>query len=208
MSVRFTRWPLFLRQMICVFPLFFFNAADVIDNEKDDCVAGVFVTQQEFIKGHLSHKIDPTQKGSKLEFNFPADITLTLKIITPDSAFIFPAGSIYGYRDCEKIFRFFRGGKELNVQEDFYQIEEAEQGFVVYSSEFVSGNEIFYSMGLTSPIHRLTLRNLKRDFGKYPEFISRARKLKRGAEGIPVRDPDGFRIMKNYREIVGDSSVK
>ena len=65
----------------------------------------------------------------------------------------------------------------MNAQEDFYKIEEA-GGLIIYSSVFVSGDEIFYSKSLTSSIRRLTLKNLKEDFGNHPDFISKVEKMK------------------------------
>ena len=86
----------------------------------------------------------------------------------------------------------------MNAQEDFYKIEEA-GGLVIYSSVFVSGDEIFYSTNLTSSIRRLTLRNLKDDFWNYPDFIAKVEKMK---SRIADRDDDGFIIMDLYEESV------
>ena len=204
MNIPLTRSLYVLRYMICFVPAFVFTGSNIQAQKTDSCFAGVYVTEEDFIQNRISNKINPAEKGYKLSFNFPADLTLTLKITTPDSTFKFSPGSIYGYNECGKIFRFFPGGKELNAHEDFYKIEEAEKGLVIYSSVFVSNGEIFYSMGLNSPIHRLILKNLERDFEDYPEFISRAKKLKGGPDGIPSRDENRFRIMKFYREIVMD----
>lgn len=166
--------------------------------EKHSCYAGVFVTQDDFIHNHLSHKINTGAEGYKLNFSFPADLTLTVKLVTPDTVYKFAPGSIFGYDDCGNIFRYY-SGKELNVQEDFYKIEET-GGIVLYSSQFVSGKEIFYSETLTSPIHRLTWRNLKDDFKDYPEFIEKVRELKKRPDGLATRDKSGFIILKIYRE--------
>lgn len=204
MNAHLTRLLYVLRYMSCVLPAFIFTGSNIHAQKTDSCFAGVYVTQEDFIHNRISNKINPAEKGYKFSFNFPADLTLTLKITTPDSTFKFPPGSIYGYNECGKIYRFFPGGKELTAQEDFYKIEEAEKGLVIYSSVFVSNGEIFYSMELNSPIHRLILKNLERDFEPYPEFISKAKKLKGGPDGIPARDENGFRIMKFYREIVMD----
>jgi hypothetical protein len=167
--------------------------------QKDSCLAGVFVTQDDFLQNRLSHQIDTKADGHKLDFSFPADLTLTLKIVTPDQTVKFAPGKIYGYAECGKVSRYFRGGKELNAQEDYYKIEEAVPGFVLYSSEFVSGNEIFYSTDLTSDIHRLRLSNLKRDFKDKPEFIAKAKKLKKRPEGLATRDENGFRIVRFFQ---------
>jgi hypothetical protein len=202
MEIAVARSFYFCLQIVSFLLAFVFSELTAHAQKMDSCVAGVFMTKDDFIHDRVSHKIKTAEKGNKFDFNFPADLTLTLKISTPDSTFKFPPGSIYGYRECGKIFRFFPGGRELNAQEDFYEIEEAEKSFVLYSSEFVSGNEIFYSLGLTSPIHRLTFKNLKRDFKDYPDFISEAKKLKHSTDGIPSRSKNGFCIMKFYRELV------
>jgi hypothetical protein len=175
------------------------NAQDLATQEKDSCYAGAYITQDDFVHNRLSYKIKESEEGYKLDFTFPADMTLTLKIVTPDTTYKFRPGSIYGYHDCGKVFRFFPGGKELNAQEDFYKIEEAGEGLIIYSSEFVSGNEIFYSVDLTSPIHRLTMKNLEDDFSNYPEFMEEAKKLKKSTDGLVTRDEDGFAIMRIYQ---------
>ncbi len=164
----------------------------------DSCLAGVFITQDDFINNHLSYKINTGAKDYKLSFNFPADFTLTLKIMTPDTAFKFAPGTIYGFSECGSVYRYYPGGKELNAQEDFYKIEEA-GGLIIYSSVFVSGDEIFYSTSLTSSIRRLTLRNLKEDFWNYPDFIAKVEKMKLR---IADRDDNGFLIMDIYDESV------
>jgi hypothetical protein len=164
----------------------------------DSCFAGVFITQDDFTNNHLSHKINTNDKDYKLTFTFPADLTLTLKIMTPDSTFKFAPGTIYGFSECRKLYRYYPGGKELNAQEDFYKIEEA-GGLIIYSSVFVSGDEIFYSTSPTSSIRRLTLRNLKEDFRNYPDFIAKAEKMK---QRLGDRDDNGFLIMHIYEESV------
>ncbi|HET6544427.1 MAG TPA: hypothetical protein VFG46_28275 [Chryseolinea sp.] len=164
----------------------------------DSCFAGVFITQDDFVNNHLSYKINTAAKDYKLSFTFPADFTLTLKIVTPDTIFKFAPGTIYGFSECGRVYRYYPGGKELNAQEDFYKIEEA-GGLIIYSSAFVSGDEIFYSMSLTSYIRRLTLRNLKEDFRNYPDFIEKVEKMKLR---LADRDDNGFLIMDLYEESV------
>ena len=172
--------------------------------EEDSCYAGVYLTQDDFINNRLSHTINTGVKGNKLDFSFPADLTLAVKLITQDTTLKFEAGSIYGFNDCKKVFRYFRGGKDLKAQEDYYRVEEIE-GLVIYSSAFVSGEEIFYSLDLSSPIHRLTLKDLKRDFEEYPAFIEAAKKLNADpGEGLAARDEQGnYRINVLYRELAG-----
>ena len=192
-----SRYP-FLRQVAygLVGVLLFILPAH--SQKTDSCFAGVFITQDDFINNHLSYKINTAVKDYKLSFTFPADFTLTLKIMTPDTTFKFAPGTIYGFSECGSVYRYYPGGKELNAQEDFYKIEEA-GGLIIYSSVFVSGDEIFYSTSLTSSIRRLTLRNLKEDFWNYSDFIAKVEKMKRR---LADRDENGFLIMDLYEESV------
>ena len=188
----------FLRQVgNCVVAVLLF-ILPAYSQKTDSCFAGVFITQDDFVNNHLSYKINTAAKDYKLSFTFPADFTLTLKIVTPDTIFKFAPGTIYGFSECGRVYRYYPGGKELNAQEDFYKIEEA-GGLIIYSSAFVSGDEIFYSMSLTSYIRRLTLRNLKEDFRNYPDFIEKVEKMKLR---LADRDDNGFLIMDLYEESV------
>lgn len=178
--------------------VFFLLTIPAYSQKPDSCFAGVFITQDDFLSNHLSHKINTAAKDYKLGFTFPADFTLTLKIKTPDSTYKFVPGSIYGFSDCGHVYRFYPGGKEWNAQEDFYKIEQT-GGLILYSSVFVSGDEIFYSKSLTSIIRRLTFKNLKEDFWDYPNFISKVEKMK---QRLAERNENGFLIMDLYKESV------
>lgn len=165
----------------------------------DSCNAGVFLTEEDFIHGIISYKVNLNEKGNKINIAFPADMSFKVEIATPDTTYKFTPGSIYGYADCGKVYRYFRGGKELNAQRDFYKIEEIGMGLILYSSELVSGDETFYSTSLTSPIHRLTLQNLQKDYGDRPQFIAGAKELKKKPDGLSTRDKQGFAVMKLRR---------
>ena len=188
----------FLRHVACGLVTVLLLILPAHSQKTDSCPAGVFITQDDFINNDLSYKINTGVKDYKLSFTFPADFTLTLKIMTPDTTFKFTPGTIYGFSECGRVYRYYPGGKELNAQEDFYKIEEA-GGLIIYSSVFVSGDEIFYSTTLTSSIRRLTLRNLKEDFWNYPDFIAKVEKMKLR---IADRDDNGFLIMDLYEESV------
>ena len=169
----------------------------------DSCLSGVYVTQDDFVHNRLSHQINTGEKGNKIDFTFPADLSLAVKITTPDTTLKFEPGTIYGYNNCGKVSRYFKGGKELNAQEDYYELEEV-GNLVIYSSILISDAEIFYSLDLTSPIHRLTLQNLKSDFKNYPDFLSEAKKInKKPGEGLGTRDAQGnFQINQIYEETI------
>ena len=113
----------FLRQARNGVVPFFLFVLPAHSQKTDSCFAGVFITQDDFINNHLSYKINTADKDYKLSFSFPADFTLTLKIMTPDTTLKFAPGTIYGFSECGSIYRYHPGGKELNAQEDFYIIQ-------------------------------------------------------------------------------------
>jgi len=188
-----------MKKTIFIALLIFFVQVVAAQN-KDACHAGVYLTKEDFISNKLSHEINKDIKGNKIEFPIPADWILTIKIITPDSVFKFKQGTIYGFYDCGKKFRYSPGGR-LYAPEDFYRIEE-DHHLVIYTSVFVGGNEYYYSVTPTAPIQRLNIRNLKQDFVKYPEFVSNAKKLdKEEIHGnLAKRDKDGYFILNNIYE--------
>jgi len=163
--------------------------------------SGVYLTKADFIANHLSYQVNTHAPGCKLEFPPIADWALTIRIVTPESVNKFKAGSVYGYYDNGKVYRFAASG-DIYVPEDFYRIEE-DKGLVIYSPEFNGGNEYYYSRTLTSPIHRLNMKNLKRDFKSQPEFINAAKSLnKKEVPGdVAKRDNEGHFIVNNiYRQ--------
>jgi hypothetical protein len=166
------------------------------------CYGGVYLDKADFLANRLSYKINECVKGDNIRFSFPADLTLTLKISKPDSVFTFKPGTIYGYYECGNIYRY-SPGTEWNGQEDYYKIEEV-KSLVIYSSVFISGAETFYSLNLTAPIHRLTMKNLETDFKDHPDFINAIKKLNKDVgDGLATRNTDGtFLINKIYGEII------
>ena len=179
----------------------FFDTDEAYSQYKDSSYAGIYLTEKDFLDNRLSYKINTDVRGYKLNFPFPADFRLKLKITMPDTSFKFPRGSIYGYTQCGNLLRYFEGGAQLNAQEDFYKVEES-GSLIIYSSVFISWREIFYSTGPTSPIHRLTLQNLKKDFKDHPEFIAAAKKLKKQPDGLATRDKTGgLLINKLYHSL-------
>jgi hypothetical protein len=189
-------------------PLFLLLAGLILSlslhsQNKDNCISGVYVTQDDFAHNRLSHQINTGEKGNKLEFAIPADMTLAVKLITPDTTLKFDPGTIYGYNECGKVFRYFKGGKELDAQEDYYEVKEVKP-LIIYTSAFVSGNETFYSRSISDPIHRLTMDNLQSDFKNDAAFLEAAKKLNREpGDGLATKDKSGsYRINQVYGETV------
>jgi len=163
----------------------------------DSCYAGVYLTKDDLINDHLSYKVNLSENGNKLKFPPIADWKLEVKIVTPSQTHKFPAGSIYGYYQCGRIYRYSRGGSLYSI-EDFYRIEEV-GSLVIYTSVFNSGSEYFYSKDLNSPIRRLNLWNLKEDFPNQHNFIHKAEKLKRNGVhgGLAMQNSQGKFIIND-----------
>jgi hypothetical protein len=186
-----------------LFVLLLTTCKAVVAQHNRHCEAGVYLTTDDFINGRLSFKIDPGAPGYKLEIPVPADWTLIVKIVTPDTVMRFKPGTIFGYADCNKTFRYYAGG-DLYAPEDFYRIEE-NGPLVIYTAVFVSMGEYFYSKTPGSAIHRLNLKNLRRDFKDQPQFLDAAKRLKRKElrGNLAKLDNNGaFTINKLYSEMV------
>jgi len=65
--------------------------------------------------------------------------------------------------------------------------------------------EMPYSLNLTAPIHRLTMKNLEEDFKDHPDFINAIKKLNKNVDdGLATRDTNkSFLINKIYGETIG-----
>lgn len=171
--------------------------------KKDTCHAGVYITESDFLNYRLSHKIRENSKGYKFGLSAPADLKLEIRIEKPDTVLKYKAGSAYGFAECGKNYRYFKGD-ELDAPDDFYRVEET-AGLVIYTSALVTGNEHYYSLSRTGKIRRLRIKNLEEDFKHKPEFIEAAKELNKKPEigNLAKRDENGrFIINKIYTEKV------
>src|SRR4051812_44472700 len=112
--------------------LFLITAQYFAFAKQDSCIAGVYRTKEDLINNHLTCKINMGKAGYKLTFPMVADVKLEIKIVTPDSTYKFPKGSVYGYAECGKRYRYSPGGRIYAI-EDFYKIEEAGH-VIIYTS--------------------------------------------------------------------------
>jgi hypothetical protein len=180
--------------------LFFILVKNIVFAQKDSCYAGVYLTKDDLINNNLSHKINTSEKGNKLMFPMIADWKLEVKIITPCNTYKFPQGSIYGYHECGRNYRYSPGGR-LYAIEDFYRIEER-GNLIIYTSLFNGGDEYYYSTDLDAPIRRLNMPNLKSDFYGHPNFIRAVKKIKRNGVkgGLAMQDNKGNFIINDIYE--------
>jgi hypothetical protein len=177
--------------------LFWFVSCALSGQQDKDCLAGVYKTRNDLIRNNISHKINTGKKGYKFGFLFPADLKLTVKIETPDTTLEFKPGTIYGYHQCGRKFRYYEGG-DLLAQEDFYRIEET-SGLVIYTSVMISGSEVFYSRDLASPIRRLLMKNIEEDFSGDPGFVEAVKaQSKKELDGVAARNDNGYLINQVY----------
>jgi outer membrane pore protein E len=166
--------------------------------QKDTCMAGVFLTYNDFLNNKLTNKIDTKIKGNKFGFILFKE---TIKVITPETKIKYAPGSIYGYYYCGMRYRYSPGG-ELYAPEDYYKIEEMD-GIVIYSSVFWGGSEYFYSKDLSTPIHRLNMSNLEKDFGDNTDFMTAVRKSKSRSDGLSKHNKNNhFTINSIYTETI------
>ncbi len=165
--------------------------------------AGVYLTKENFINNRISYKINTGNKGYKLEFPPIADWALEIRSVTPDSVHKFKPGTVYGYYDNGKIYRYAPDDDQY-VPEDYYKIVD-DKGLIIYTSEFNGGSEHYYSVDLGSPIRRLNYKNLKEDFKTRPEFVSSIKRLNdREVPGDMAKldDQGNFIVNKIYRETI------
>ena len=191
-----------MKEILFILSLIFINK-NIFSRTKDSCYAGVYLTQDDFLKNRLSYKINKNVKGYHFGFPAPADWKLEIKIVRPDSTIIFKQGTVYGYSECGKVFRYSAGG-ELYAPEDFYKIEEI-KGLIIYTSVFNGGDEYFYSLNLTTQIHRLKIKNIEKDFKDQPQFVKAVKCLNKQGERGNIEKRDGerhFIINKIYDKMI------
>lgn len=174
----------------------------VTAQKTDSCLAGVYLTYDDFKNNRLSYKVNTDRKGNSFGFI----LNKTIKIITPSDTVKLKMGSIYGFNDCSSIYRYSPDVEFLSP-EDYYKIEEIgneTNKLTIYTSVFYGWSEHFFSTGLNAPIHRLNIKHLEKDFGGiFPEFIKEAKKLNKDAEGLDARDEKGhFLINELYQQYV------
>lgn len=77
---------------------------------------------------------------------------------------------------------------------------------IIYSSVFLGGSELFYSIGLSSKIHRLNISNIEKDFNKkYPEFVMKTKELASTIDGLAKKNASGkYLIINFYESFVGN----
>lgn len=160
----------------------------------DSCYAGVYLNVTDFIQNKITNKINVNKKGN----DFKIKMNYVVKIITPDTVIKYKEGSIYGYYLCGRKCRY-SSKAELKAPEDFYKIEET-KGLIIYTSLFWGGSEYFYSLDLSSPIHRLSMNNLQKDFSEDSELISEIKKAKLLDGLITKTDKGSFVINLIYEK--------
>jgi len=184
--------------------LFIITLRQFVFAKGDTCIAGVYVSRDDLVNNNLSHKINTGDAGYKLTFPPIADWKLEIKIVTPDNIYKFPAGSVYGYYECGKAYRYSPGGR-LYAIEDFYRIEEKGH-LIIYTAAFNGGSEHYYSLNFDAPVKRLNIQNLKQDFHGQARFIYKAKKLKRKGVrgGLAMQDDKGNYIINE----IYDKTIK
>ncbi|GGE19054.1 MULTISPECIES: hypothetical protein [Sphingobacterium] len=93
----------------------------------------------------------------------------------------FSHGSLWGYQRGEDVFRYFDKGTTFGTY-GYHKIIGS-NGLIIYSKyerggyRYASRTYYFYSKDLNSPLERLSVKNLEKDFSN-PSFISEVKALK------------------------------
>lgn len=166
----------------------------------DSCYAAIYITYKEFIDHKPSIKTDTIDSNNCIKFQ---TLSKTLKMLVNGDAKLFKPGSIYGYYDCGKVFRY-SPNVELLSPEDYYKVEQlgGAAPLIIYSSVFLGGNELFFSEGFSLPIHRLNINNLSKCFGeKNPDFVKQAKDMNSVKNGLSKKELDGkYSLLSIYEK--------
>jgi len=172
-----------------------------IFSQVDSCYAGVYISYDDYQNNKITYKVNLSYKKNNLEF---VPLSKTIKISTKDSCIRFKPGTIYGFYKCGSTYRY-SPNEELLSPEDYYRILEMSilesDKMIIYSSVFLGGIELFYSIGLSSKIHRLNVSNIEKDFDKKsPDFVVEAKKIASTINGFAKKDENGNYLIINFYE--------
>ncbi len=140
-------------------------------SQNTDCIgAGVYLTYEDFMSNKLSHTIDFNRLGHQFK------TVPKIKIITPDSTKfwlrnkeVFKGGSIYGYYEYGKKYRYFSYSGFWSFMGGFYlEIVKEMNGKILYRSYHSTRHggshyDYYYSNDYKSEIKSLRRSKLFKD---------------------------------------------
>ncbi|MGJ1361135.1 hypothetical protein ACR79B_07390 [Sphingobacterium spiritivorum] len=139
-------------------------------------IVKLYKTYSEYSEGKFDDSICLTDKKHKFSVYYNK---LTLKHGQQKSKF--PHGSLWGYQRGNDLFRYFNKGTTFGTY-GYHKIIGS-NGLIIYSKyerggyRYASRTYYFYSKDLNSPLEKLTIKNLEREFPN-ASFISEVKALK------------------------------
>lgn len=150
------------------------SPAQRLDNEP---VNGVYLTLDDYLHHHLTHAFISKTKG----FHLRTPRMNRLKLITPDSTYLYDLTQIFGYREEGQDWGF--RGNEL-VEIIGYQWNDliSYEGLWLFRrpewGESSQNYTYFFSNKPTGSLRWFSRRNLKDAFKKDPDFLSLLNKVR------------------------------
>lgn len=139
--------------------------------------AGIFESSDSYVKHDITHTVCLSENQNSVKVNLSYNVIIRDK----EAKFTYNRKSIYGYSNGEAAFRYFET-KGIFDPYGYFQFQDT-SGIIIYSQRNWAGffgqarTFYFYSLSLNSPIKRLIISNLKRDFPN-DGFIEAVKQLK------------------------------
>ncbi len=144
-------------------------------SQDNNCIgAGVYLTYDDFVINKLSNTINFNQQGSKFKFTYWYP---KIKIVTPDptkswqrSVVKFKPGSIYGYYQYSKKYRYTEGRGFFSPY-GYFEIIKEMKGLIVYKQytrhHHISDYHYYYSIDFKSAIKPMDKKHLLADTSNF-----------------------------------------
>lgn len=144
---------------------------------KNEHLNGVYLTLDDYLHHHLTHSFISKTKGFRLR----TPRMNRIKLITPDSTYVYELTQIYGY--CEDGINWcYRSGELVEIMG--YQCTDfiTQEGLWIFRrpewAESSPNYTFFFSKKPTDPLRWFSRRNLKDAFKKDLDFLSLLSKVR------------------------------
>lgn len=135
-------------------------------------VRGIYRTSDDFAKGNLSFDNNCNNKDTRIRLNdFFSKKYITVK--KGDSSLKLLKNDIFGYRNCNNEFFRFKGKTELFLLNAGEQILIYKHIVSKPPTGRTNVTNYYFSLGINSPVQKLTIKNLKDAFPANLPFHSR-----------------------------------
>ncbi len=173
--------------------------------------AKIFLSFEDFVNRNSALIVDKSTE--KFSYAFPRGLEF-IKVVKRDSTvkdtvkkffrkkkkngqiiYRFKPGSIYGYYNNKKYFRYATS-KSWQVVDGYYKIEEMER-IIIYSKNINNGRHrssslyYFYSLGLNTELKSLKWKNIESDFKEKPAIWNTIKSNKQLNRDLETKNPDG-----------------